>query len=664
MARSRVSRLLSDQLFLLGLTWAALLIVFFRDLRAFDLWLHLKSGELILATRRIPFVDAFSFTAAGRPWTYHSWLSGVVLAGVWSLGGTIGLVALRSLVIGASLLMSWVLARMRGVNAGLASVLVLCAALQLKVRALVRPFAFSFLFFMIFAIVLQAAALARPAAGREGRRRGRPNPFAAEDSYLWGSGGRLLLLPLLTVLWANMHAGFLVGLLLIGAFGAGEMLGLLADRRGVGPWDLLMCDVRGARFRAMLVAGVCCLGASVVTPYGPGVLFYPFRLVFGVKLLGVIKEWKPTPWHSSFCVFWAVLVLGALVLVRSACSRRLGGTPRGRLALLATDLFLFGGFCLMAVRTVRNLAWVLLLMPAIVGANLHLRRDERTQRARRVLYAHAAIVLALVLGPISVVAFGVPSPDANERRLPVKAADFMDSAGLDSRFFNAYEWGGYLIWRFWPARTVFVDGRCLVYRDDLLQQTFDVEQGKDNWERVLDRWQVDMFLIRYGKRDSSHFLASTRWACVYWDDTALIGLRRGVFEAHRPALPELGLSNPLQFESAIETEPPERILAELDIVRDRAPQSWRERAFRARCLVRMARQQPGRRDELLGRAFECAREGLKRNEASHDTWRAVQEVAEELGEDRLAELGQAGLAQTAAENARKFLPEWVRDEDE
>ena len=35
--------------------------------------------------------------------------------------------------------------------------------------------------------------------------------------FVWGAGGHLLLLPFVMLVWVNMHAGAMIGFLLIGA---------------------------------------------------------------------------------------------------------------------------------------------------------------------------------------------------------------------------------------------------------------------------------------------------------------------------------------------------------------------------------------------------------------------------------------------------------------
>ena len=57
----------------------------------------------------------------------------------------------------------------------------------------------------------------------------------------------------------------------------------------------------------------------------------------------------------------------------------------------------------------------------------------------------------------------------NERTLPAGAADFIEKEGLPGLRYNDFGDGGYFIWRFYPERKVFQDGRTQAYPDDFLR---------------------------------------------------------------------------------------------------------------------------------------------------------------------------------------------------
>jgi len=595
-----------------------------------DLWWHLKAGENIVQTGKIPREDAFSFTAPGRPWIYHSWLAGIILYGVHRFAGLGGLIVLRAILMAASLMISWVAARRRGVGPGLASMLVLAACFQFQTLALTRPFLFSFVLFSITYLLLQQT-LERPAppAAASGSR------FGAEKWFLWGGGGRLILLPCLAVLWANLHASFVVALLAIGAFGAAEMVSVAVQGGGRPYVRTLLSGESGARFRALLAAGVVSLGAAMITPYGPGSLLYPFRLLTEVKLTAQVLEWQAMPLTASFAVFWELMCITILALAYSAylCGR--GAGLRRNAGQFCADALLVVGFGLLAARSMRNLAWLLLLVPPVLGYHVvaarhaflgDRTRDEADRRQGR-MYVFASYTLCAVLFLYRVGGsdFGL---SVSEERVPVRACDYLARAHLGDRFFNEYAWGGYLIWRFWPERRVFIDGRCDVYGDSVMGETLTVLRGQKGWEAILRKYAVDGLLIRYRSRDSRHFFRSGDWHCVYWDDMALVAVSDAARRTNPPEVEYFPLSNPAVFDDSIKDSPPQPILEEIDRVLATNPYCWTAWTFRAQCLLRMAEADEEGRKVLLQQATSAAQQAVRINSRRPETRRVLLQCRE------------------------------------
>src|SRR5438093_12111114 len=84
-------RLHARDLALLSLILMGLSLPFFLVTSPDYFW-HLRTGELIVRTGHPPFHDAFSFTAAGKNWLDHEWLSQVLMYGLQETLGYAGLV--------------------------------------------------------------------------------------------------------------------------------------------------------------------------------------------------------------------------------------------------------------------------------------------------------------------------------------------------------------------------------------------------------------------------------------------------------------------------------------------------------------------------------------------------------------------------------------------
>jgi hypothetical protein len=623
---SRILRALQNSHFVFCVLCFLTALWFVGDLRAYDLWWHLKAGEMILQTGAIPRTDVFSFTRLGAPWVYHSWLAGVVFYVVYASLGAAGLIMLLVALVSGSLMLGWTAARRRGVGLGVASLLVVAAAFQLWARALTRPHLFSFVLFMLFYLVAQRAfenALPER-TGRGGR--------VAEGWYLWGGGGKLLLLPLMILLWANLHAGMSVGFLLLGAFGVAEMIGV-ATLPGRGPYLRALCiGPEGVRFRAMLASGVLCLAAAMVTPYGPRALLYPVYLFREVKLVKEVLEWQPLPLESDFLVCWFLLLFCALVMVRSLVAVSRAGELRHNVRQFCADFFLMFGFGLMMVQSRRNLEWFMLLATPVVGYHLSFARerfgyagDERAMQRRESIYVVAALLCGLLLAARQVRRTSATGLGVSETVLPVRACSYISRSPIRGNVFNAYEWGGYVIWSLWPRTHVFADGRCDVYGDRVLGDWLRIVNGEPEWQATLASYEVDYLLLPHRKRRAAHYFQTDEWRCVYWDETALVAVGPRLYGKDLSGIEYYPLSNPAVFEQRLQDTPPQEVLAEVERVLTRQKRNSIAWAMKARCLLKMAETDEKRRSELGEMALRAAKQALSLNDANPFAWEALGE---------------------------------------
>ena len=90
------------------------------------------------------------------------------------------------------------------------------------------------------------------------------------------------------------------------------------------------------------------------------------------------------------------------------------------------------------------------------------------------------------------------------------------------RLLNSYNWGGYLIWRLYPERLVFIDGRVDLYASKVLDDFVRVYKVRENWSEVLDDYQVDTVLCERQATLSALLTESSSWDLVYSDDIAAL----------------------------------------------------------------------------------------------------------------------------------------------
>lgn len=506
-----------------------------------DLFLHLRTGALVLETGRVPRVDDYSALAAGRPFIAHEWLAGVVFRLVEVADGGFGLDALIFLKCAVALAIAIALhraARLWGASMAvalpcLALVMILAAA-----RFLERPHIFAWLMLALVLVVL-ARRSARMRSGQSG-------------------GGIAALVPI-QILWANLHGSFFLGpaVVLLAAGGrALEGIGLVpwSDPAGApGRRGALRESARLSATAFLLIT--CCLA----NPYGVSLLRFPFALT-GSTFMGLIYEWQPpytAPFRTTYMAFYYVVwtLLGAGVLgfafrrARRGAASTVASTPHADPSHAAPpDLafhgLLFAAFLALSLRMNRNVTdFALATFPGVSATLTWALESPSRTRGRSRDGAQERRILRWVTGLLAALAAwftlaGYPYSPSGRRAvglgvgggIPVAAADYLERTGVRGNGFNTYGSGAYLIYRFHPAIRVAMDSRNDVYGEALYADYTRALVSEPDLERMLARIDASFLFIEWPQSGSAATAEAIHavpggWKPVYFDDIAVVYLK-------------------------------------------------------------------------------------------------------------------------------------------
>lgn len=455
-----------------------------------DMWWHLRTGEFIL-DHGLPRQDVFSFTVPENEWITHEWLSQLFMWTTFRLGGFSGLMIVFALVIAVTF---WLVYAGSLGRPYLAAFVTLLAALASAVVWGARPQIFNLFFLAVFVNIVERY--------KDGK---------IHQQILW-------VIPLLTILWANLHSGYLLGIVLLAAYVVGESM-----QRWFGKEHGRTLEWPQIRQLTMSTAVAFLLAA--VNPNGPELWLYPFSTLSSPAMQSFIQEWYSPDFHQAhFWPFGLMMALGIMAWVFSP------GKPT------LSELILFFGTAAAALLSARNIPLFAIVGAPIVSrhlwAGLRSTRLDRFQRSQHEVHSSSkksiflnSALLALAVG--SAALWTTVKVTGNEaaitERYPVAAVDYLERTELASaRGYNSYNWGGYLVWRQLP---VFVDGRADVYGDDFLfyyRKSFD---GAEDWQRPLDDFDVDYVLMERGSVLSVLLDVSQQWQEVYTDEIAQVFVR-------------------------------------------------------------------------------------------------------------------------------------------
>ncbi len=468
---------------------------------------HIRTGEWIMSAHRVPSQDLFSYSKPGQPWFAWEWLTDVLWAWLHAHGGLAAIVLFSSILLALTFSLLFRLAS-RNANPLVALVIVMIGAAASSLHWLARPHLFTMLFTTVF-----CAALERVRAGRD-RLAGTPV---------------LVLLPVATILWTNLHGGFFVGVLLVGAYAAGEALraAISAER------EVRSSAWRAARKYALCAAG--CMAASLVNPYGYRLHEHVFEYLLDPFQRQYIVEFLSLNFHHPLAIFFeALLLAGVAAAVWFAAHRRFIETIAilvwAHVALLAArniPIFAIVVAAPLAEAASRGFEWLpgspcagwLRRAAARFNAvTAELAETESIPRWRLASVFGAAMLAALLFAPNPPKRFRSEFDPAS---FPAGAVDAL-RAQPAARIFAYDQWGDYLIYRLYPRTRVLIDGRSDFYGADFEKKVMSVENVKYDWQQTLNKLGVDTVLLSPSAPLCGALKESSRWRLVYDDGVALV----------------------------------------------------------------------------------------------------------------------------------------------
>jgi tetratricopeptide (TPR) repeat protein len=391
--------------------------------------------------------------------------------------------------------------------------------------------------------------------------------FAAFLALLWrqhrGERVRLWLLPLLMVLWVNLHPGFVAGLALCAGYVMLEVLELpFAARRAAAlgrlqrtwPW--------------LAASGV----ATLANPWGP---YIYLTIVRQEKAQAVhsawIVEWESVrlgwasveqalDWRDPQSGFWWLVVAGAAGIGLALWRKQFGAA-----------LFLAGSTYL-AMQHVRLQALFACVAVVVAGSLIQdvstdwesaFARKIPTSRAKGARemghpawtpgWARMRIAGVVLVTTSLLLLVAARSADLISNRYymrssqlatfgaglsswyPERAVDFIEREKLPANIFNGYTLGGYLTWRLFPEYRDYIDSRALPFGPELFFRGYDLATEPPNaeaWRREADARGINTIIVPLARYQGMTlfpplhaFCRSSLWRPVYLDDVSAIFVR-------------------------------------------------------------------------------------------------------------------------------------------
>ncbi len=486
-----------------------LMVVFLSaasEIRSTDIWFNLKSGLVMADRGEILKKDIFSFTRYGAEWNNRLWLFQFLLGVVFKKFSWTGLVILRALsftVLFFILLCRYIEKETFPVIIAVAFLALLC----IMPRILLRPELVTFLFLAcIFYIV---------------------------EKFLYENKNFLYFIPLIFVLWVNMHGLYVLGFIVL-------FFALL---------DTFASDVKKARFVAVIIA-VSVL-ALFVNPFGINGVTVPFKQyamlskdsIFSniAELMPLVRAVKSLKTLIAVTTVSVLAVIAAFLLVCGFIERK------------KIDIFhvlIFAAFFYLAVKANRNIALFSVILVPVIAHNIE-SIEEKIRKGLNFTVFLIAFVLLFSGGYLlakDINMFSEFYKNGKEKYIfskliysPAQPADFVFS---ENRGWKIYSdkllFNNYYLWKFGPKRKVFCDGRLEIYGGDFFKEMLNSIKNKKSFYAYINKYGFNALVFSYirpyysdneGKiyQRLADIYFDAEWEIVYLDKFFIVFLNKPEF---------------------------------------------------------------------------------------------------------------------------------------
>lgn len=254
--------------------------------------------------------------------------------------------------------------------------------------------------------------------------------------------------------------------------------------------------------------------ALLVNPHGLRAITSPLELMSFVRSGAFVNaEWLPSS-VTLFPLLYLLVIAGiaAFLFKREEWWRAL----------------LFAGFAYLAIRHVRNQPLFFAAFPLLV---------PKFEVKKSIAYAASAAAILLVA------ATGDHRLGVAPERFPLEAVARLKATGLQGNIYNPDQFGGFVIWSFYPERRALTDGRNELYRN-YIPEYANARGDERAWRALLRKYKIDLAVDEH-RQPLKVLDAQTRrvtevpahlaywpkeqWAMIAADQAGMVFARREAF---------------------------------------------------------------------------------------------------------------------------------------
>ncbi len=453
-----------------------------------DLWHRLAAGKLFLKTGAVPVVDIFAYTPTKDLWIDHEWGSGVIFYFIAENFGGWGLGFFKFIMLFLAFLPVLTLNRLKSESPGhynLGFYFIFIYAVFAGFMNTVRSQVFTYVFFGFWLYFLELVKR--------------------------GNNKLLIVFPLMTIIWANMHGGFVAGLGILLLYGLGEFLN------------------KRSSLKYFLTAGVSGL-ATLINPYGLKYWEFIAEAVMLDRLF--ITEWRPLEIFANpvFLLGFKVLLLMTIFTLPYIFMKRFREINWAEALILIVT-------CYLSFKHVRHNVFFVIASACYIKDHFYsainyyfsflpeiIKKIPGHGFFSQLNFVKEALIYGLIIVTGFLTVMFVPlKVSVSQASFPVKSVEFIKENELTGNLLVLFNWGSYALWKLYPQCKVAIDGRYEeVYHNSLVNESARFHYLGKDWQDFMRNYKTDLILIDKSYPVFEELLNLDDWKIVHQDEISAV----------------------------------------------------------------------------------------------------------------------------------------------
>lgn len=407
-----------------------------------DYFWHIKAGEYMFKNGPITH-DVFSWIVNGKYWMSHEWLFEVILYSLKLVFGNIHTIVYCFISLISLLLIVFVHNKEKLLKNIPYTLMYMTLFVVLSLGYIqARPHMMSFSF-----IALTICLLC--------------DLYDNEDSK------KVYFLPLIAVLWSNVHGG---------SSNLSYIFCIMFLFSGLFSFKMKRIEFKKLNKKQIykyLIVMVLCMIGICINIHGFKMFIYPYENMLDTTMLNNISEWQPTTLNSIFNYSYYIFLL--IVIISIFFSNK---------KVRFIDLLLFVFTALLGIKSIRFWLYCPIVMSFVIFEYFDDRKLDK---------GTFPIVAILIIALVGMFIFNFNKVMNIDYKINIdnKIVNKIEKEN-PKRLFNMYDYGGELVYH---DIKVFIDGRADLYSKYNYKDYLDISMGEGDYIKLIDKYDFDYLLV-------------------------------------------------------------------------------------------------------------------------------------------------------------------------